>query len=54
MYLNPHHNAGGTTREATMTVAEEDINDFIRTNGSSNGEIIIGGDLNTDIDEMEE
>jgi endonuclease/exonuclease/phosphatase (EEP) superfamily protein YafD len=37
MYLNPHRSAAGTTREATIKTAEEDIGNFIRTVGTQYG-----------------
>jgi hypothetical protein len=54
LYLNPHHHASGNTREVTISIAEEDISDFLATTGTRNGDIIIGGDLNVNADEIEE
>lgn len=53
MYLNKFGPAGATTRQETTQTAEEDIWEFLESSGSS-GNVIVGGDLNCTIDEMEE
>jgi hypothetical protein len=53
-YLSPHRDARGTTRQDTVNTMEEDITEYVRGGQSTSTGIIIGGDFNATIDEMEE
>jgi hypothetical protein len=51
IYIAGHSEGGSRARNQTLAIAEEDIEDYLATNGGGN--IILGGDLNTTIDDME-
>jgi endonuclease/exonuclease/phosphatase (EEP) superfamily protein YafD len=51
LYIAGHSERGSRARNQTLAIAEEDIQDYLATNNGGN--IILGGDLNTTIDDME-